>query len=243
MDGEPTSRARRVPLPAMWREWARFVRRPAMPAMKQPFGLQAVGEVASLLALDIAFAFGLLLILSPLLSRWGITAPDFAELTKYGPAVTLAIGALGLPLLEELVFRGWMDGRGWRLALIGTALATAGLLVLGNAAGLTVLARGVLLLGMAIVAVVMALRAGTAIPGWFGRNFAFFYFASCLLFALAHLSNYDMKQPLLLLPFVLPQLAAGSIFGFARVRYGMWANLSLHAAGNALFLGASLAGL
>ena len=243
MDGEPTSRAPRVPMPAMWRAWGQFVRRPTLPVVKQPFAAHAVGEAASLLLLDIAFAIGLLLILSPLLSRWGITAPDFAELTKYGPAVTLAVGALGLPIFEEIVFRSWLDGQAWRLALIATALATVVLLALGNAAGLTILARGVLLLGMIVVAIVAAIKAGTGVPDWFARNFRFFYYGSCLVFALAHLSNYDMKQPLLLLPFVLPQLAAGMIFGFARVRYGMWANVSLHALGNALFLGASLGGL
>ena len=47
----------------------------------------------------------------------------------------------------------------------------------------------------------------------------------------------------MLLPFVVPQTIAGLIFGFARVRYGMWANIALHGLSNALFLGLTLAGM
>ena len=77
----------------------------------------------------------------------------------------------------------------------------------------------------------------------FERRFAWFYLGSALLFGLAHMSNYPLDRPWLLLPFVLPQAFAGLLFGFARVRHGMWANFTLHAGSNALFLALSMSGL
>ena len=251
MDAQSTSRAEsgRAGLvrfvPRMWRELADFVTQPRLPEGRERFGLRAIGEVAQLWALDVAVSFVLVVGLSWLATRLAITTPKFEELTRYGPVVTLLAGALGLPILEECVFRSWLSGRPKMLALvlvlIGTVLSLA-VLTLTMGPG-HYLAMALILLGCIVVAAVVARRVRGETPGWFRRAFPWLFYASSLAFGLAHMSNYDLSRPWLLLPFVVPQLVAGTVFGFARVRYGMWANITLHATSNALFLGLSLSGL
>ena len=249
MDGATTSRAApgRVMrfMPQMWIEWARFQRRPRLPAAREAFGGRAMADVGQLLALVIAFDFALVVGLSWLSTKLGVKTPDFEELRKFGPVMTLLVGALALPIVEEIVFRSWLSGRRRMLVAVAVlvgfiaSLALARVFV-GPAPFKTMAA---LLLAWLIVGPVMIWKIRGDTPGWFVRGFPLLYFASALLFGLAHISNYDMSRPWLLLPFVMPQTIAGLIFGFARVRFGMWANIALHGLSNALFLGLTIAGM
>ena len=234
-------------VPEIWVEWARFVARPRVPMERARFDRQAIGDVARLLLLDVMLALPMAAVLTGLAKAQGLKTPEFELLTSRGPLFTLLIGALAIPVLEEIVFRGWLRGRRWHLAVTGTMLALgASLFALGRT-----VPEGSGLLGALGGAVVLALvggwwlarRVGSGVPRWFERAFPWLFYGSSLAFGLAHMSNYPLDRPWLLLPFVLPQLFAGTIFGFARVRYGMWANIALHAGGNGLFLGLSLAGV
>lgn len=246
MDGETTSRAVARPEPAVWAEWLRFVQRPRLPATRVAFGWGALGEVGWLLLLDVVVALPLAFGLTWLAGRTGLKTPQFEQLVGQGPLFTLLIGALLLPLGEEIFFRGWLDGRRRHLAIVGSV---AGLVLSLFAAVQFVSSGGVLIATVAAATLLWVLlgwrvgwRAPTAVPRWFEQRFGWLYGGSALLFGLAHMSNYALDRPWLLLPFVLPQAFAGLVFGFARVRHGMWANIALHMASNALFLGLSLGG-
>lgn len=244
MDAQSTSRGGAIRfVPLMWGEWARFVARPVSPGARERFGARAAGEVGQLLALTIAIDMLLVVGLSWLATRLGIKTPQFAELRQYGPVVTMLAGALGQPIVEELVFRSWLSGRRRMLVLFAVLIAAIGsLAAVRYSGGARVdLVMVAVLIGWMMVGTVLLWRSRGGSPAWFVRAFPGLYWASALLFGLAHISNYDLSRPWLLLPFVVPQTIAGLIFGFARVRYGMWANITLHAASNALFLGLSLA--
>lgn len=232
-------------VPRMWIEWARFVRRPRLPERREAFGWTALGEVGQLLGLTVAIDFALVLLLGWLSSKLGVKAPEFEQLKQFGAVGMLMLGSLGIPILEETVFRGWLTGRRRMLvfvaAIIGVALSLAAARLMLGPAPYKVMA--VLLLAWLVIGSLLIWRGGGPTPLWFARAFPILYVASALLFGLAHISNYDMSRPLLLLPFVVPQTIAGLTFGFARVRYGMWANVALHALSNALFLGLSRAGV
>jgi membrane protease YdiL (CAAX protease family) len=49
-----------------------------------------------------------------------------------------------------------------------------------------------------------------------------------LLFGFVHVFNYAGDNPAALLPFILPQLVGGVIWGYARIRYGWWSNIVMH---------------
>ena len=233
-----------MPVPAIWREWAHFVRRPVLPVERQRFGGRAVREVAQLLVLNLASSFVLLILLSWLAKWLGVKTPEFEMLTKRGPLFMFGVGAVAIPLVEELVTRFWLDGRKWHLVLVGAMVGLiASLAIIGPIKNHHPLPPLLLFGGWIVVGLIVAWRSGSGVPAWFSRRFAWFYYASALLFGLAHISNYQPSQWLLAIPFVLPQLVDGLVFGFARVRYGMWANLALHMTPNGLLFGLMLSGL
>jgi hypothetical protein len=181
--------------------------------------------------------------LSWLSERATIETPRFTEFTQKGPLYTLLMGAILAPLIEEVVFRSWLDGKRRHIVFWLVVLVTFGTVYqLSNAtppkAGLAVLSAAALL----IIGAFLTWRAETSVPAWFARLFPVFFYLQAVAFAASHFGNYPLDRPALLVPFVLPQLIAGVIFGFARIRYGMWANVALHAGSNALFLTLMLAG-
>ena len=247
MDAQTTSGAgaRLRLVPPMWRAWARFVRHPVLPEARQQFGASAIGEVAQLWLLDVLISATLVVALDWLAKALKIAPPDLSSLGTWGPVPMLLIGALAIPVLEECLFRSWLTGSRRALAGAGLALAAAlacgtAWLVLRSSAEVTI---GFILIAALLIAPLLIWKTNGGSAQWVPAAFPRLFYLSVMLFGLAHLSNYAMDRPWLLLPFVLPQTIAGTIFGFARVRYGMWANITLHATSNALFLGLAAAGI
>ena len=242
MTDATTSRVR-LPLPAIWREWGRFVRRPSLPPQREALEWPAVRDVACLLVLNIAISVALLALLVPLSQALAIETPEFEALTQRGWLFTLATGALAVPLMEELVARGWLAGRRRHLALAGVLIGAVLAIVAGRFAGIGGWPTTAIAASFAGLAVMVARRVPDEVPPWFARHFPALFYASAAVFSLAHLSNYDLSRPLVLIPFVIPQFVAALLFGFARVKFGMWANIALHSLSNALFLTLTLSGI
>jgi membrane protease YdiL (CAAX protease family) len=173
-----------------------------------------------------------------------LDTPQLEQLTSKGPLYALLMGAGVAPLIEETLFRGWLDGRKRNLVfVIGLLLSFGAIWGLSLALPTQPLVTAGVGLALLVLTAVLTWRAGTSVPAWYQRYFPAFYFLSAVAFAISHFSNYSLDRPWLLVPFVLPQLVAGLIFGFARVRFGFWANLLLHMSSNALFLGLMIAGV
>ncbi len=149
---------------------------------------------------------------------------------------------LAAPLGEEAFFRGWLTGRPRALWLFGTALAASLLLGLvmrhihEQIASLAFL--GALVVGGAGWFV---LRRRIAVPAWFAGGFPVWFYLSAVGFGLVHLSNYPTLS-WALVPMILPQLWAGLVFGYLRMRLGLPASMLAHMTGNAAALAAALLG-
>lgn len=236
MSADPTSQL--APATGFRAEWARyrsFLRRPAVPDRAAPVSGASLVAVLRLAALDLTLAGGLIL-LALAASFAGFAPPDhaLAEM-QWTPAIVLTI-VLMAPVLEELGFRGWLSGRAgavFPVVLLGVAMAA--LLLAGKDSALV--AAGIAALA-AVAALVLAiiLRKRPA-WGWFARIFPLFFWLSTASFALVHLLNYTEGSLATLLPLVLPQFIAGSIFGYARVTYGLWASMLLHVLHNGALVG------
>jgi len=235
MTGEATSPRLARWAPAEWRAFAAFLRRPVLPERMTGIRLGAIGRTLQLFALDLVL-MALLLGVIQLATSAGFRAPENEiDKLKLTPLVLLLVIVL-LPMGEELVFRSWLSGRaGHILALLALAVGVAIPMLSGPQA------HPILLLGSitagALVAIALAvwLRKRPAMP-FFARHFAWFYFASALLFAGAHMMNYTAGMSLALLPLVIPQLIAGLVFGYARVNFGLWSDMLLHMMHNGLLI-------
>ena len=151
----------------------------------------------------------------------------------------VAISVLAAPPGEEALFRGWLTGRLRALWLLALALVAVALL-----AAITVkwheIAAVFGLLALVIAAPVGWYRLRRLdTPGWFARGFGVWFHLSAVVFGLMHLTNYP-RLSWALVPMVLPQIWAGLVFGYLRMRSGLRGAILAHAVGNAATLAAAL---
>lgn len=246
MNAGTTSLAPANSLRAEWSQLARFLKRPTLPRRAAPPRLSSLVAIGRLLVLDFTVMFALLLIAGTVVST-GVDVPETALAgVEIGPAIIFAV-VIGAPLVEEILFRGWLSGRpGHMLAPIVLAGATMGLALLLAASGFSygtdALESGLAAIGLAAVAgtllalmVLYIFRKRDAM-GWFARAFPIFFWLSTLGFSLVHLFNFQPDQMVMALPLVLPQFFTGMLLGYARVNYGLWSSILLHLLHNAAFI-------
>ncbi len=253
---ETTSLAHSESLRGEWRSYFTFLRRPKLPRAPTGFSGAALKDVLRLYALDLAF-MALLLVVAVLAVSGGTEMPENSVAQMgVGPGIVVAI-VFFAPVAEEIMFRAWLSGRPGHLFLIPVGIAAALLwpMAVQFAAYLVLSAQGggslpgpvASALAAAFFAAIAAAGAfrwrGRAPYAWFARFFPLFYAISTILFAFVHVFNFPSENVWVVLPFVLPQLLAGSIFGFARVTYGLWSSMLLHLMHNATFIGIVLIGL
>ncbi len=236
-----------------WRRYLIFVKRPRVPDRASRISGAGLTATLRMLGLDLMVMLGLVLVAGAvLLIGFELPENELAgmELT---PLLIFAIVVIA-PLSEEIAFRGWLSGRpGHVLAIL---IGLAALLIVPIAAEaivdssqpvaagetsplLLVSTAGYLeALVLALLAVFLLRRKGPM--RWFAWAFPLFFWLSTLGFALVHLFNYEAGPAAVLLPLVIPQLVVGSILGYVRVHYGLWASVLLHALHNGAAVGAVL---
>ena len=219
-----------------------------------PIGLAAlfaVGLAGSIVLLFVSFAAG----------RVGFenTLPDeLLELPAIGQFILVALYA---PLVEEFLFRLPLTGR-LRIGMLA-AVGAVGFVNFGLGDG-PVLAVAVLFGAVLVVSGALWIqsltvsardggRPGDTAPakrqwrdvaaGWWEAHPRWPVWSALAAFGLVHLSNYDVSwsvAAVAVVPLVVsPQLWLGLMFTIARVRYGWWAGLVLHAVHNLAIWGAS----
>jgi membrane protease YdiL (CAAX protease family) len=238
MNGQVTS----LQSAGTWRRFGAFLLRPELPGHVTGMRAAALPVLARLFALDLALMAGLIL-LAAMLVALGVELPQhMLEGFPLDLRIILFI-LVAAPIGEELIFRAWLSGRA------GHAAASAVLLLGGGTYFYAVRNAGIepqtglaILVGASVLAALFFWLSRASQPmAVVRRNFRWFYLGSALAFASVHLVNFT-GPALILLPLTLPQLLLGLILGYARVRFGLWSCILLHAAHNALFLGLILAG-
>ena len=244
MKGEITSpRADQALAPTILGQWgalAAFLKHPYLPRSTLRTGLSA-RLLARLFLLDLLaiIAFGTIILA---VASFGIEFPENLNSTLGLDPQTVLLLVIVAPILEEIAFRSWLSGRpGILFALLWAGAGIAGLTIMGSGAGFA--GPFVALAGL-VVAVMMlvALRGRPPLP-IFERHFAYFFWASAVLFAAVHLANYEEGALAILLPLLVPQFVVGTLAGYIRVQCGLIWSIALHAAHNALAVSLALMAL
>lgn len=78
----------------------------------------------------------------------------------------------------------------------------------------------------------------TILFDWWAKKYRYFFYLSSILFAWAHLSNYDTENIIIyIFPIlVLPQFVMGALLGYLRVKFDFMLGFFLHAIHNAIFI-------
>ncbi len=174
----------------------------------------------TLLAMDVAIGWA---VLDPLGNWLSLAAGADAQVLESWDIPWPGGEALLLwAVLEEAAFRLWLRP-GWRnMAISGAVLA---MLLPATGAAHT-------LLRMAAM-VGAALLASPRHYDWLARHATgAMVHASALIFALAHLMNFDSPPSFALVLALLPQWFGGYVFAYARLRLGFGWGVSLHALHN-----------
>jgi membrane protease YdiL (CAAX protease family) len=216
----------------VWRAFAGFLARPALPRRAAGIDGAAIRHTLALYGLDLVLMVPLILVALGA-EAMGIHMPENALDSIEIDAMWIAVIVLGAPLSEEVLFRGWLSGRPGHVAAV--AMLVLGFMGAAFAAGLGsqagVLAAGFGALALAALAIWRGRRSEPF--RFYSHRFRWFFYASALAFAAIHLLNYQGEASALL---VVPQFVAGLIFGYARVTNGLWSSIALHALHNATFL-------
>lgn len=155
------------------------------------------------------------------------------------PSLTVLTVLLLAPILEELVFRAMLSTDRW-LVFVGSGLF------------LITLARMVMLLlskpqtthaifthYLLGVALLVPLLAAYGLVWWLARRWIMVLFrrfpmpifwASALVFGMAHSFNFEAGAKPWLILLTLPQISAGIFLGYLRVRYGLRWSIAAHMA-------------
>lgn len=243
MSGQPTRGRWAGRAPAAWRRWAGFVRRPTLPDRADLGFAAGIKAVLPLYGLDLAIMAVLFGALGAAVAL-GFQMPEHM-LGEFALTPLLVIGIVaGAPIGEEIVFRGWLSGRPGHVLGAATLVGAIALFMAGGrnaaTAGAELWSFGALG-ALALAALVVFLLRGRPAMRWFQRHFAWFFWASALLFAAVHLTNFAAAGPALL-PLVLPQFALALLLGYVRVTRGLWSSILLHMLHNATFIALVLAG-
>ena len=150
-------------------------------------------------------------------------------------SVILAVIVLG-PLVEEMMFRGWLKGTA--RAFVGTSLFLG--IWFGGAALLTERAPGATgagaLVGLAafgLAAYVGVTRSGPATPmSWFRPLFPVAFWLQGLVFGALHFVNAESPSVGLSVLLTMPFVICGWLWGYARVTLGLGPAWLLHMAYN-----------
>lgn len=211
---------------------------------------RAPGGLALLFLIGLGGALTLFVV-SQLAARTGYVSTFETELLNL-PLLEQFLGVVLIaPVVEELVFRLPLTAR-LRLGVLA-ATAALGLLYFAAGDGPVIVVAAVLALIVLLSGVlwIQSLVAGVARPdaggehgqrspvwrdsvaGWWEAHPRWPVWCSIAAFGVVHLANYDVSwtvATVVVAPLVVsPQMWLGLMFTIARVRYGWWAGLMLHA--------------
>ncbi len=187
----------------------------------------------------------LLLIITGLIGEWvGVKEPESSIKEEWTYIFALIIVA---PLLEELIFRWPLRYAKNRTIILAVIVFW---IICGESYQIESLNKTVFWVvfsvGTVAVIALMNLYKNQIRFFWTSYNFKWIYWSLGLIFGLIHLSNYDGSYSSFLVygpVLCIHQIVMGLLNGYARMRYGFWYGVALHAMNNlivSLFLVAEL---
>jgi len=139
------------------------------------------------------------------------------------------------PFYEEVIFRSWLKFKKVNIVLIiGTLIAFTTMDIYDSS-----IVRMIVFLSLLILFSILLIVKGRArISKFMKSHFKYFFYASVLLFGLAHATNFK-GNPWIILAFApilgSPQIVLGYILGFIRMKHGLFCVL-YHIVLNAIFI-------
>ncbi|MDC8005305.1 hypothetical protein POV27_14680 [Aureisphaera galaxeae] len=168
---------------------------------------------------------------------------------RFSPMLLLLVGAFILPLLEETAFRLSLRFRPLYFVLSSIVftyyiLTKAVFFTKMSAVDESFVTRVAIsvLVGVVLFPIVNLKTVKDKLIEFWTLHFQSIYYVSCVIFAWAHITKYELNLTnVLLLPILtLPQLMSALIYGYMRVSFGFMYPLLFHVGTNFLAISISL---
>lgn len=147
-----------------------------------------------------------------------------------------SLAVIAAPLIEEMLFRFPLKYRRGAIALSMICFATlsANILQLTGVSIEQATLMSVILIAVLSIILYFRLRGENQLDNFSNRYYPYLFYAAALLFAFAHVFNYELASDQMWMTpiLVLPQMLLGLMLGFLRVKYGLWASIMAHAMNN-----------
>lgn len=161
-------------------------------------------------------------------------------LTK-GPLISIIGGCLLTPIFEEFLFRFYLNKLYGNLIYVFINL----FILLYSFARLTFnqITVFILISIFTLSAVCILLEKNYAFRRlvilFLKKQFFLFFYLSALTFGIVHVNNYQIcnNHSVWTIFLILPQLFAGFVLGYTRLKYGIWTGIILHSLLNLIAIG------
>lgn len=219
------------------RDLLAFLRHPRLDRATGPQPISRSTTAFWLLVFSFALAAAAAVIALPLVLMFGAAPGDNLRQVFGQPAIFVVVVVVLLgPLIEEMIFRGWLTGTPSALAgtVVFLALAVGGpWLSRQFLPDLPALAAqvGFAAAGLAAFTAIQR-RGGDARPAWYERVFPLTFWAQGIVFGGLHFANIAIHSLALSLVVLVPLIGCGWIWGYARIVLGFGPAWLLHAAYN-----------
>ncbi len=223
-----------------------FVKTPSETAATQQSFSHKAKALFYVLVLDVL----LMLVLSGLI--YGVeklgwidnNAHAIVKMLRDLPILAIMIsGVMVIPFLEELLFRyGLRFSQTYLTILLLILLASLGVVSFSVLPFAWAIAAIVALAVVMVIYFINSYRIGTFLRQIWMHHYKSVFYTSAILFGLVHITNYEYTTAVLLLTPVLvaPQIVAGFLNGYMRVKYGFMWSYYAHGIHNALFFSLAL---
>jgi hypothetical protein len=174
---------------------------------------------------------------------FGINKAETQDNDIFNRGIVYGVFIVGLltPAIEELLQRSYLTSFYWNHFLIPVNLGIIIVMLLGIHGNAILLPFGIISLISALTIYLMikknrAFKLKTFL--FYRRNYWLYFYISAFSFGLLHLMGYKMHHfiPVVSMLLVLPQIFAGCVLGFVRIKFGLKWSIGFHMLHNLILI-------
>jgi len=218
-----------------------YIKQPKLILETQPINTSSLQAVLTLFLVAYGLStICLFTINNYIRANYEVSRSEIVNTEEQGLWMLFLVVVIVYPVVEEFVFRYYLKNKKvLTLIFISLTVALTGYWLAKQFSYSSSWLQGIIfatsIMGpvLLLVATYVQLRQKDRLHETYRKYFFIPFYISVVAFASLHASNFTVVgHPFLQLPLLIPFVISGLILGFARMRYGMWANILLHVSFN-----------
>ncbi|MCK8520421.1 CPBP family glutamic-type intramembrane protease [Aquimarina sp. D1M17] len=232
---------------SLWREVVNFVKKPNTVKNLEKSTRIKIYDTIGLYILKLILLIPVVLFFALVYNPENVQSVSMAE--RFSPPILLLVGGIILPFFEELTFRLSLRFKPTYFVVSSIVLSYYILTKFVFFTKISAVDDSFMMrvaisiaIGLVLFPIVNIKQVKDTLAQFWSTNFRAIYYLSCVFFAWAHITKYEVNLTnVLLLPILtLPQLMSALLYGYLRISFGFKYPLLFHMFTNLLALSLSL---